>query len=774
MLNVSERIKELISNKKIHKRYSVVAGSLCILTAVGVVSSLIEPAISETEAEHIDKALLLQINAEDINGEQTFKNGSNVKIYSAVENEDGETAYALKTDFDVTDEERLLALPVGRYRLVETLDDIDGEPIDFEVFETENGDFDLRIIGQDDESSEQVDSVDESSEAEEISKADDSKADDTSKADEKLEKKKADKNKSEKLEKKKDKTSGNSSKVNLDNTKVKVSSVKKEAHMTEYSYADILSQYEVFTLEDLIGEGHFTGAAATGGILDYAAHGGAGGGRITADYAETLVRSVVEDDIGLNPNLYYKNLGTTVDEDGNQVQATPPDKSQQSDDYLNMAAAFQSLETQSTNLKSGAKKVYSTSDVVDGVLTIQLDDNASNNNFEIPYDVWDSAQTINFTSSNWSKDNWDFTTQPETKKPAANHILRSGIVVNVTGLNSDKTISFSGDGSEGKNIKFNGNGFREAVNGQEQYNFNGINILWNFPDADADDTTEQIKATAMAGHILAPKTHVNYSGGEGGVIAKRVTVGNEIHFFPFNGSGVPDTSKGSIEVKKKWENADGQDISAGAEKVDFDLYRVPNYNVKVNTTPVYDKTNQNSYLYYIDNLKSGSNVKITFDFGSEYANMNFPNNYGGRTDENGRFTFTADKISTVNGRKCIQVTHVGELSGADKINEMLAILKKATITVTDGNETEKNPYQDNYKVTGDGISTSISSNDSWETLINNLPTRDESGYTYEYYIKEKELDGWKTKNPDEFELITDGSVTTATITNTKKTDPGRL
>lgn len=339
----------------------------------------------------------------------------------------------------------------------------------------------------------------------------------------------------------------------------------------DYTIENILSTYEVFVSGDFIGQNHFTGAVASGGLMDYAAHGGAHNGRVFADYGYIVKRSVVENTV-VNPKLYYGSLYSGVTAEDGWVQNA---------DFINMNEAFGYIKQQSTKIAQDTTNILKPDS--NGVLTINLSDNADENKFKISYSDWQKVTRVDVNSSYFSKDASDI----------SKDIMRCGLTLSFIGV-GDNTVTLNGEYGSPM-FYYNNNSFRNAVHGQEQYNLDGTNILFNFPDA-----TEEVIANAMAGHIVAPLANVTYNGGEGGAIAETVTVANEIHFFPYSGYTGDMTNIGEPKEVVTYEQAGLVEtitthiITINGETVEF----VVVYNQKSSVTAVMPSTGGSGTTIY--------------------------------------------------------------------------------------------------------------------------------------------------------------------------------
>lgn len=274
---------------------------------------------------------------------------------------------------------------------------------------------------------------------------------------------------------------------------------------------NILSDYELFVENDIIFRNHLMGAFFAGGILD-ADWSSMGDAAMTDCYANRLL-SNVNFNTGTHtlPNgmkgipdakLYY---GSTLLENLN-------DKFIQVDDYVDTDKIFSSIRIESIQIannfnttpidEDNIHKIYCTSD--------------ENVYVTIEDDLLDDSYYIYADNIDWF----------------ANHIC----AISVIGVN-DSYVSTS---------IYNGK-YKIFVNNQEQslsamagaleggqINYDGMNLIWNFPDASRTIDT----SGGWLGHLVAPNADIKYSGNgqfNGGIIAKSfVSAGCEGHFYPMS------------------------------------------------------------------------------------------------------------------------------------------------------------------------------------------------------------------------------------------------
>lgn len=274
---------------------------------------------------------------------------------------------------------------------------------------------------------------------------------------------------------------------------------------------NILSDYELFVENDIIFRNHLMGAFFAGGILD-ADWSSMGDAAMTDCYANRLL-SNVNFNTGTHtlPNgmkgitdakLYY---GSTSLENLN-------DKFIQVDDYANTDKIFSSIRIESMQIANNSNttpidednihKIYCTSD--------------ENVYVTIEDDLLDDSYYIYANDIDWF----------------ANHIC----AISVIGVN-DSYISTSIYNGKYKIFADNQEQSLSAMAGAlegGQINYDGMNLIWNFPDASRTIDT----SGGWLGHLVAPNADIKYSGNgqfNGGIIAKSfVSAGCEGHFYPMS------------------------------------------------------------------------------------------------------------------------------------------------------------------------------------------------------------------------------------------------
>lgn len=525
--------------------------------------------------------------------------------------------------------------------------------------------------------------------------------------------------------------------------------VNTEQTFSDYSIANILANYEIFISGDIKTTNHFTGAAAVGGKMNLGSHGGGGGGRLAPDYAGQLERSVIEDDTGLDPNIYYKEFIGYTDDDGNKVESFDnSNKPKQSDNYIDMEKAFREIQAESTAMSTDktAKTLSST--------TIKLSDDPTQNKFILPYSVLKDKEIL-IDATNYS-----------------GSLQHCGLTLSITGVGSSSVAL----GEYPNNVKMkylNENGdevtsdIRTACGGQRQYDFSGSNILFNFPDA-----TGNIKMNEMAGHIVAPQADIEYKGGEGGAIGKTVDVSNEIHMFPY----VAPQSKGDgkLQIEKKWQDKDGNEVSNVNKTAEIDVYRVidvseGNIGTEISADKIslsYDNTNSRATITINGDFKAGDKVNINFS-GVSKPYIKYENSWAGMAEGiNVDITSDTNQIE-IKGIAFSEYNGFSEGLSQDEFNGLSAkAIHYSSQSTEPENPTEsKNPL-DEIENTVPILTLKLNKDNQWKALAENLALEDIDGNKFKYIIKEKDLDGFTAIYSDNNgSYLTADETITYTVTN---------
>ncbi|MCQ2534467.1 MAG: choice-of-anchor A family protein, partial [Clostridia bacterium] len=326
----------------------------------------------------------------------------------------------------------------------------------------------------------------------------------------------------------------------------------KPVYDRDYTYQNILTDYIYFAENDLTALSHQVGAFACGGDLKW---GNGGQGQSVASYANNIVQfGASEGDLGAwikNDDLKDKNIFAGNYEGGLSFI-------QENDNFIDMSKAFKALEAQSNALTNSADYVVSEDDVViQNVPWIPVPEIAINinidkfdgKNIKIPASLLDGVSYINITNNenNISMEDlaregyvitFDDVTNidlvfTETCDPQSHtNPVYFSVNADLNNLSPYDQMRnrFGGKGLAGnfKNI----DRATELAADDAQINLKGMNLLFNFPDA------EDIRLTLFEGHILAPNATVHVEGGnfEGGIIAENIdnSLGAEGHYYPFN------------------------------------------------------------------------------------------------------------------------------------------------------------------------------------------------------------------------------------------------
>ncbi len=317
---------------------------------------------------------------------------------------------------------------------------------------------------------------------------------------------------------------------------------QEDRYSQGYDISSILKQFQYFTSGDVTmnSSGHTVGAVVVGGKLDL--KNTFGDAAIVPSYIKNVVstQGVGNGWHGEEPKkcdtVYYGEIPSGSSFGSNWIQNS---------NYINTEEAFESIKKQSVALS----EVDSAIKVVDGIITC-----SGNEDIYVTLDCTALKSDVKIVVKDESGIDW-----------FKNHIL----CISVTGV-KETEITFDGY----SRIKINDVSLDEALvkmSGSDynnQLNFGGMNLIWNFPDA-----TGTIKAQGLGGHLVAPSATVDFQSGnyEGGVIAKSITGGAEGHFYPMSktlktgdkdsGETEPGSSESSSTEKSSTEDGSTEDTS---------------------------------------------------------------------------------------------------------------------------------------------------------------------------------------------------------------------
>ena len=327
----------------------------------------------------------------------------------------------------------------------------------------------------------------------------------------------------------------------------------KPVYDRDYTYQNILTDYMYFAEKDLTATSHQVGAFACGGDLIW---GNGGQGQTVASYANNIVEfGASQNDLGLwikDSDLKDKSI-FAGSYDGNLSFI------KENENFIDMDKAFKALESQSNDLNSSADYVATEDNLIihnipwmpdpEIALNINIDD-FDGKNIRIPASLLDGVSHINITNNENNISMTDlarggyvitfddvkeidlvFTqTCDSTKHANPVYLSVNADLSNLTPFNSINE-RFNNTGLATR-FKTDLDRATDIAENDEQINLAGMNLLFNFPDAD------DVRLTLFEGHILAPNATVHVEGGhfEGGIIAENIdnSLGNEGHYYPFN------------------------------------------------------------------------------------------------------------------------------------------------------------------------------------------------------------------------------------------------
>lgn len=298
-----------------------------------------------------------------------------------------------------------------------------------------------------------------------------------------------------------------------------------------YSIKEILANFQIFTRGDYRGTGgsHTMGAVVVGDTL--AIENSAGDVGISPSYAKNIEKLQIWNATfnGVPENvtrrMYYGTAAADVFVDSN-------DRFVQNPNYMNVESAFTKLEAASQAVAAAGTKITETEG---GRVVVDFSKN--------------SQVTIDASLLAACEGRIDVRVPGNTEQQQADYFANHTCVVSITGDVSN--LNFNGS------ITINGNNFQNFLkkmtgsSADGQFNFQGMNLVWNLPDATSLTTTMQ------SGHLIAPKASVNVTGGnfEGNIIANDVDSDSQAHFYKYTGAPLGEgggstsgTENGKISV----------------------------------------------------------------------------------------------------------------------------------------------------------------------------------------------------------------------------------
>lgn len=341
-----------------------------------------------------------------------------------------------------------------------------------------------------------------------------------------------------------------------------------------YTIENILSSYNLFAENDLTTHNHVVGAIAVGN--NYTGESTSGDAAKAPSYAKNIVKSQGYScgsylDAADRETLafYYQTVadGVTLGTDYEQIPESYIDFTQA---FANIRAWSQGKAKETgddvwTVTLSDVKETYSHASKCK--LDIDLA-TLTATNIIIPKDVYEKVGMINFVSSAGA-----------TNAEITEALARNGYTITIPGV---KEVAFKFDHSySDKRICINeqsmDNSFKKlsgAIHGGEA-NFDGTNLIWNFPDA------TDVEVNYLSGHVVAPNATAKIccredgsisTGGnfEGNVIAKNIFTGGEAHFYSYY--GIKSTKPMDVSVEKQWVG-DPEGTSHAGDSIRVQLYK---------------------------------------------------------------------------------------------------------------------------------------------------------------------------------------------------------
>lgn len=221
------------------------------------------------------------------------------------------------------------------------------------------------------------------------------------------------------------------------------------------------------------------------------------------------------------------------------------------------------------------------------------------------------------------------------------------------------------------------------------------------------------------------KTSSEIYNGLSDTVKKEIGKQSNIHFFKTAGGAiyVPDDYS-QLTVTKHWINSDGTAAKPGASSVKVDLYRVTKkLNAVKVKVKVVDGWNQTKLEKEYPIAKGGSFAIDWGQWGMDSQGFDWINVNGiSQTFAKNDTSFT---LSAVNSDTTIQIKTKGWANApAVKYQDPQPMIDQSTKTKVE--------------------TVTLDASNNWQKTWNNLPHEDEYGNTYDYYVEEESVPGYKT------------------------------
>lgn len=387
-----------------------------------------------------------------------------------------------------------------------------------------------------------------------------------------------------------------------------------------YTLEYILSNYQVFTGGDLISENHMVGALAAGGDLDlydyeFVNNQHWGNAQIAPSIiGGTLINGSLNSNSWLSDEQKQGIYYNTVYYNESKVDLSNYPNFIQCSNYLDFATVMENVKKESQSLTSGAYEIREdiiTPENAYGINSLYtIDLSKTGTNIEIPYELFKKAGGFNFTGVSLEK------------------FATGGYTISITGVNeNDINLSFVYTSDSATKIYFNGSQFSNALknlsgatNGGQVDLSDGMNLVFNFPDATGTITTNY-----LSGHLVAPGADVVLTGGnfEGSILAATATLQGQGHFYPYNAFG-SDSVVSLVPEETYTLNAD-TDWLVSVPGVGADEYNSGYYYIEEVPVPGYDTSvdyeakqqEDGTYLVTVTNRKHAYSMPSTGGGGTE-------------------------------------------------------------------------------------------------------------------------------------------------------------
>lgn len=407
----------------------------------------------------------------------------------------------------------------------------------------------------------------------------------------------------------------------------------------EYNIGYILGNFNVFVSGDYTGT-HVVGPVVAGGTSNVSFGGISGtSGALYPHSVSSYFKGEMNNTSGFKTD---NNIPIYVGSANQELAANFGERVTVTDEYLDFEACWQSLESQTQALGSGALSLNA---AIDQVLTGDWSASTGDPNLrQFPYYIEkQGSDTVKITLAAGNTYSFD---------PAK--VSSLDIIGDV--VNNDTILYCDADGAITlPKAYLNGSDLGSVAEAND-----GLSLVYALPNA-----TSVTSSNGTTGHIVAPKAAVTLGGGyfNGGVIARSLNANAEGHIYPYNGSKLPrsgDATGYLVISKLAYANGIIDTTSTGTFEVTVTIrYPADSQVVSEPRGYIVTSTSVSSAIKFTPNSAQAKTYTAVFSIHSRdritVAAIPVGSNYTVTETDKGSYQYVVGEVSNA-------VLHVGENS----------------------------------------------------------------------------------------------------------------